>query len=129
MTAWDKTAWEPPAEETGKEARMAQKRRAHAFGAKFITVMAICASPGLMALAAGGVGVVSWWVAGPIFGAALIAAILASFKLMASFRCGVCGSLLPPPKRWYAAHDNAPLVFKCKECDVTWDVGLRGSND
>lgn len=117
------------AETRRTETRRTETRKARAFGAKLMKAMAVCAAPGLLAIAAGVFGWLSWWVATPLFLASVLTAIFVSFRVMASFRCGVCGQPVDLPPHWYAAPDGEPILFTCRECGVSWDVGLSGAGD
>jgi hypothetical protein len=53
----------------------------------------------------------------------------ASFLYFKRRRCPQCGDRLQPRKLSATDRDEYRMFLDCKRCDISWDTGLRSSND
>lgn len=45
------------------------------------------------------------------------------------FACPDCGARTEPPARFWTADAGERLLYRCHDCEIDWDLGLRGTED
>ena len=74
-------------------------------------------------------GWTSPWVGGSVLLAAVLASMVLTNTMMRRVPCPECRRRLDPPRGWSFRFPGKPILMRCANCDVDWDVGLRGQED
>jgi uncharacterized membrane protein len=64
-----------------------------------------------------------------IFVLSILGSIALSFAIMKTYKCPECSRVLKPDAGWWWRFSGKTVSFRCSNCDIDWDFGLRGQED